>query len=208
VAAPYSINSGDIVQFTVWQRLFGQTVLNRMHYQVNGPTQLNGPAELQIFLGNAAAGSNWPSIVRQRQSHDLKVEKFSAQKISTTRWAAEWAVANTEGGNAGASLPSNVNIVFQKHVPQASRRGLQGRMHVAGIPSDNFLGDNLTNAAYLVWNSTCITFLTQIAGGTGVFYTPVIWSNAGGVRHVAELDKVSVSTEARIMRRRTVGLGI
>jgi len=206
--AAYGIGEGDIIAFTVHQRLFGQTVLNRMHYRYSGPTVINGPAELQQFLNNITTGSHWPTQLRQRQSKDLSVERMSAQKVSTQRWAAEWLVQASIGGNAGNALPSNVDIVFQKHVPQANRRGLQGRMHVTGIPTDNIVGDQLTGAAFLVWNAVSLTMSNLIVTGAGSTYTPVIWSRASGVTTYHEISLFTVSLDARIMRRRTVGVGI
>lgn len=208
----YSIVLNDLIEVRIMQRISGQTVMNVLHYQVDqegGTPVTNGYGWLQqlaLWVANDADGV--VDNMRERTCTAVQYTGVYAQKIRPTRYRAAYAPLTLTGDIPDEPISTqNQARVFSK-LTELAVRGGTGSFHLAGFPATDIENGEFTPAV-LLGDGQLVNALeasiTPVIGQARV--RPVVWSGRPTSVMKPILD-VEPQRTARVMRRRTVGLGV
>lgn len=203
----YPIPNGGVVEIVANQRLAGQVILNIFHYKAEGTVTDAKPELIELLdVVNSAGGNSIAEKMAQAQGLGLTYDSWTVQLISPTRYlkmAKAPAYAGAEG--EGTSMPPNVAAVLTKKAEVSGRHGI-GNMHLGGVPKEQAVNGSWT-AEYMLLLQALAATLPESITTTTITWRPVLIQRAqisSSVRFV----EVQPQKTTRIMRRRTVGLGI
>lgn len=201
--------TGDIVSVTYWGTLFSQRVMNVLKYRIGAdstdPTYQGAAAKLAFAM---YSGPTSPGLAMlSAQGPEYKLDEVRVQKINGGRERYVSSFADLPGTYAGNCTSPNVSAVLIKKSAAITRRGL-GTFHLPGIPEQGYTGGYLTPAYQVKINQIGARLINVV---TPILETmvaqPVIWTPADAQIYFPIISTTLITT-LRIMRRRTVGLGI
>lgn len=200
-----------IIEATFQGRLFNQTILNIFHYRVALESTIVDPiAEVTDFLGsfNDPGPTGFRKLFMDCMPNNYTLVAARAQAIRPIRYRA---VLNTPAGVVGerdATETANLAAVLTSQSNRSGRREIGGKHFPTGSATDIDAGV-LTNDLKAVLTIFRNKWLTQIVtvGGGGV-YQPVILHPGTVAPQFSDITAVAIQDTVRVMRRRTVGLGI
>lgn len=190
----------------------GQRTLTVLHYRVTtvspDPSILG---EQETFIAEVGPLGNFNIVAPYIAccGNNFTLNNVTAQFVSPTRTRRSSATFNTPGQVAEAVTAQNVSAVITKRTDLGGRKQIGG-VHLPAVPPSRYVGGMLT-AAHLTAMATLraallATVSPPIAGGS---YKPCLWHKKLPAQPASDLVTQLVSQETlRIMRRRTVGLGI
>jgi hypothetical protein len=211
MADPLALN--DIVQITVTGSYEAQVLLNVMHYKAEnapdpGRTYEQGLTDLVAAIKNDVA-SNWVPSLLDCMGQEAGIDKIRAQRVYPTR---DYYVDVTEaqpGTHANPVRTANIAATLTKQSSRAGR-GRSGSFHVFGVPEGTFdLGRFL--AAYMELLDTLSVNLkkTQVEHlGFSVWYPGMYNGSLGTPLNWSDIVQITPQDTVRIMRRRTLRVGI
>lgn len=202
---PTPLIGDSIIQVIIETNLNTQRLLNVLHYQVDSVGALDYNVALNALLGTLQSPGDVVETLSNCQSEDAQIRRISAQPVYPARLAIISGVLAIDGGVAQPALPQNTSLVVTKRSDLATRYGT-GSIHIPGIPTTFVSNGFITGAA----NAAMVLFADaasapKLAGGNT--YTPVLWNLATPGR-VTVWDRYVIQETSRVMRRRTVGVGI
>jgi hypothetical protein len=203
------LNVGDIVSVTYWGTLFSQRVMNVLHYRVTvdstDPTYVGAAAALAFAMGSGAVSPGLAMLAAQGPQYTL--DEIRVQKVNGLRERYVSASFGLPGTHADDVTSPNVSAVLLKKSASVSRRGL-GTFHLPGIPETGYAAGYLTPAYQILINAIGARLLNPVTPVLeALVVQPVIWTPTGDPIYYPVIGTTLVTT-LRIMRRRTVGLGI
>lgn len=199
---------------TIWQVgidtvVNGQRCMNILGYRCTAESTEADIAEETLNLAAAmnAVGGIIPKLVAC-QSNDALITQVTAQAIRETRYARQVVDIGQAGGVAEDCTAQNLSAVIIKRTAFAGRWAV-GSFHVPGLPVTAYVN----GAIEPVYKASVVDLAAQllvpvvipIVGGT---YEPVLIHPVGEHGGSTFLTSTEVQDELRVMRRRTVGLGI
>lgn len=206
-----SIGNNDIAQVTMIGKHAGQYVLSVFHYQYEGPAV--GADQYQAVL---AALSNdfyqrvWLAAggMRSCVAPQYYLQRIRTQIVHTIRGYYVDQMVDSIGNAAGEpALPPNDSVcvsIFGEKVG----RGRTGSKHFPAVPADWILSGTIDPDRIGTYVSAAQKFqLVLLGADPAQNFRPVIWNP----RMPLERNRVRgirVEETSRIMRRRTVGVGI
>jgi len=202
---------GTIVQVRIVQSLYGQRVLNVLHYRADGNpgTTVNYVTWMNQLSGSLTADDRLVDRMRQCQSNDVLIERIVCQPVYSLRLAGASNGINMTGAYQAAARTPNVAASISKETVFASRKGI-GRVQLAGIPSAVYAEGYITDASYknLLGDFAAELLYSHIVvnGANEVIFTPCLWSPKTAQTSY-DVVGATVRTTVRTMRRRTVGVG-
>ena len=215
-----SFPANAIVELKYQYRVNDQVCMNVTHWNPQGDSTGFAVQDMVAgFLSLALGNGNGTFIgeAGKLQSVNAQYFRVSAQMIFPVRWAVQATDVNFQGTIDQVVPAQNLAITLTKRGDLGDRHNL-GSLHVGGIPINRFqegkvIAAALTDAAGLV------TWLTTDRGDgvSPVDYVPVILNktpipNTDPVRYQisgsSPITSVSVQDTARVMRRRTLRVGI
>jgi len=203
-----ALSVGDIVAITYVQKLFGQRILNTLHYKVL--TDSNGwTVRESLNAINVAFGLNdLYTALKDWWASDLEVHAIQSQVVYPVRSAYVSNANGDTGLNAGECLQSNTDAVITKATPTPGRDQVSN-VFLAGI-TDTSMTSGLVSASGLALLELIGEELVQIAeaGGGTITLEPCIYHKNAIAIHSSAVDRYRVQDQIRVRRRRTVGLGI
>jgi hypothetical protein len=216
---PYpDVSDNDVVNIQVKQSLFGQVLLTSTFWQVKkvSPDVIDtGTVQTAVVawwndLGGAK--SHYQTI----QSTDLGYDELSSQVIYPTRVGRLFnSIAGDTGLFGAPSMPSNVSMVLKRVTGLATKRllkslvGQVGTLHIGGLAFQAVTGDFITEPTILSGLQSLGTFYCQpISLSAHSSMIPVLFHSTALLPSVTPVVHADASNEARIMRRRTVRVGI
>lgn len=204
MAVPLPPNS--IIQINAEILAFGQTLINTTHWQTSLTTVPDYFAELTsaiTFCRTNALG--WINLLVPCLGTNIELNMVTAQPVYPQRLRPVRVFDGRLGTGGADCNAQNLAAVIHKISDIAARWG-QGSMHVGGLPTTFYAGGLITTAG--------ITQLTPLAGvlprqfmGTLATYFPSLW-NATTPTRATPFTHSDIATTVRVMRRRTVGVGI
>lgn len=206
---PYLINTNDIVLVTLRYRVGNQTCLNNVHYRYEGSAPIaDGATALQDLISDLKtdAVDGWVVPIVSATSDQVVFNQITGQKIYPTRYAPQVTLMGNTGGQAVAAYPPNVSACISKKI-ELAKKGRVGRIEIAGLPQDTavnglWTSGTMTNLEVVANNLK----LDRVAGAEGPF-KPIVFNKK--LPATSEIISATlVQQTARVMRRRTVGLGI
>jgi hypothetical protein len=208
MAAP--LNS--ILEVGIRGRANSQVLLTILHYRVSVVAGTSDTIQEQVNFLNAINATGANSLVNPylaAVSNQYTMDEITAQFVAATRLRRSTQVVGTAGSLAGNVNAQNVAAVITKRTAFGGRKQL-GSVHLGGLPDSSFvLG--MVSAAQLALMTTLATALNQTVTpvvGAGS-YVPVLWHRNDAVQPSSDrVTDHTPQTTLRVMRRRTVGLGI
>lgn len=206
------MNTGDILLFTMKWRMAGQTLLNTCHYRYDANV---GPGDdfedfAPAMTARLNAADNVIDSMLDVLSNDITLEEIRLQPVHPVRYAPYVLEVNKVGQVATPAVPVNCAAVFTKRSLLATRYGI-GSWHQGGIPAavynratGLFTFADLNVIATQLGNAFEGNFIPD--GMTG-FVHGILWNYQTPLR-ITDIAEITPQLSARVMRRRTVGLGI
>lgn len=200
----------DIVQVVIESRVNEQRCLNVLHYRCDAMdvalTYAEALDQLMTRVGGAA-----PSVVAYMvaaMGSNASVEQIRAQRVSPRRDIYLAQSIGTAGTGTPTVQLSNVAGVITKQTELAGR-GRAGSFHLAGLPIGAYTNGSLTVAAVNQLQTLATEIQANLTIGEAVKWTSGTFSpQAPLAERFHAIFEAFPQTTARVMRRRTVGLGI
>jgi hypothetical protein len=203
---------GSILEYSVVGQVNGQKTLTVLHYEVSAPSAVGDPnLETNLFMAELEPlGSlNIISTYLSACSSAWTLIETRGQFVGPNRFS----YANHPFGLAGSigsdCRAQNVAGVITKRTLYTGRDQI-GSVHMPGVPVSEYAGGEIT-AGQITRYLAIAAKLTQTVvvptgGGT---YIPVLWHRTQQFPSWSNrVQYTIVQPELRVMRRRTVGLGI
>lgn len=201
---------GSIIEATFRGTLLGQTVMSVWHYAVTTvATEPSIANELRDFLNtwdNAlVAGIRLGYVDCMPSNYTLR--QSSAQLVSPTRSRKFFHTLNIGGNRTAAMVPNTAGVMTYQ--TDAGGRDQVGSKHLPIDPNVDAVDGNLDvaykNVLAILGARTTLPLLVVANGGE---YAPVLWHRKKPQPSSSAIKDFIVQDTARVMRRRTVGLGI
>lgn len=205
------VSLNDVVEMTLGYRSQGQQCLLVRHYFcANLPADRDYEANLDDLMNAWLIGPTPVVAPLQAMQHaDVNVNFLMAQKIGPTRWFYKRSAQNSDGTHPGVEpMPPNsaVTVSLQTETPG---RGRSGSAHVGGLTTQTYTDAGFVDPDFLPlmqdFGDALITGIGGVAPNN--YWKPCCYSGPGpgGINRVIA---ATPQTTMRVMRRRTVGLGI
>jgi len=206
---PYVVSPQAVCSVTIVGRHEGQQVMNVFHYRYNGSQQLIDGAAALNALHVQQAGANgilqpWRLCVSEKVS-DVKVRYQWGDPDRFAFIEKDMPIGNT-GAVAGDAMPVNTAASITKRT-EAAGRSQVGTLHMPGLPVTWITNGALTQAAidaYTVLRAKMILAISTV--DPPAEFLPVLFKRSSPTVS-PQFTTTSLQGFARIMRRRTVGVG-
>jgi len=200
---------GDQINVTFAGSFAGQTCLNNFGYQV---TAIGGAHQVVTTAGEInnklSVGGGMIDDYAALLPGDYIINELWVQWLRPTRYAKQKFISGVTGANPGNSTSTNQAITITRKGFAANRRNIGG-VHIFCVNDDSAMLDGEFLAAYKLLAATFAVHMSSTVAlfGDGTIITPsIIPTDPGGA--VIPVVSTEVQGTARVMRRRTVGLGI
>lgn len=197
--------NGSIVQVIVESQLNRQTMLNILHYRYDGSTAPDYTVVCADLRDKLIDTDQLVLRMADCCSEETFFRRLYVQPVWTERLAAIVATTSFIGAVAGPALPQNCAGVITKRSDFATRWGVGG-IHVGGLPITFGDKGELSAAAFPPFIALG-DYCSQPVNAGGAVWTPVLW-NINQPDRVTVWDRFQLQETLRVMRRRTVGVGV
>jgi hypothetical protein len=202
------LNNNDIVQFIVVMTHDGQTCMNTFKYRVGAPSIAPDypTAMLQALNGFASSVAAPYQRMLEATSIDVAFDYIIGQVVHPTRRRAFRSIRGEVGNLDSPSLPVNTAVHIERFGLLANRHNTGG-IHLTGIPIDLVENSKLTAGALLNYEPVAASLANSFDAAAGsTLLQPVLTNRTYGIVNL--VFGSIVQPTVRVMRRRTVGLGI
>jgi len=205
------LTDGDILLYTLVCEYQGQRILNTWHLKVTQFTPDN------IDYEDAATAiltelSGLGDLIDQLEAITVNAYNYvehRIQRVWPTRNRTVVQLLGTSGTLLGTGSTVNQAAVVTKYGNVATRYGI-GSWHQCGLPASYYTTTGRIDPSAVTALTAAVAMLTAIGdieGFAGTEASPVLWSHLVPAR-VTPIQQVVGQSTARVMRRRTVGVGI
>lgn len=216
----YAIASNSVVQLTVRSKLFNQTVINTFHWrwEVGTVPITDGASALDDLEGELEANA-WRDSYQAMLAPQCLNGVADLQWIHPTRYQKRSYVFFPAGSNPLDTTVTNLAAALEFRADIATRRA-QSTKHIPSVGGLTTVGGLLNNGFLGTMDDFRVVHMLPIALLAGTF-RPIIYGRARpaytdshGVVHPAlPVSTLPITTSeskdtVRVMRRRTVGVGI
>lgn len=210
---PNPIAIGDIVVLTIFSTWNSQRYLNVLHYQCKNLPMDTHYALCMNDLIAAVQSDAVTSIVPKLalcMGVDASITEVRAQRVYPTR---DYYISDNtviQGGGVDQCTAGNLSAVITKQSTHVGR-GRSGSFHVPAIPESAYASGFITaNYLQLLEPLAENIDVTQVsgAGGNDVWGPGMFNPNLGALANWSDIARVKIQDTVRVMRRRTVGVGI
>lgn len=199
---------GSILQVSVRYTSCGQQLLNVLGYRViTQSTEGDVQAEQAGLASQLNAANNLIDKMRACMSNETTVQDVTVQFIRDTRFARTVLEVDAPGTIAEPCATANVACTITKRTEYSGRWAV-GAFHIGGLPNTAYDGGLIDTDYKTVANALGAQLLDNIGGVGGGLYQPVIIHPPGTHGGYSALIATETQDTLRVMRRRTVGLGI
>lgn len=209
---PGPVAVGDIVQVVIQMRYSGQTYLNVLHYQSQQnwtPALYEETLEQLLATIETDVVTGIISPYKDVVPASVTFETLTAQRVYPTRDYYVREPVGTIGLYDGTASSGNLGATISKRSVIAGR-GRTGSFHTPCLPINAAVGGVL-EADYrnlLEPLAQSLRFI-QMEDGAGTGFQPGMFNpELGSPNNWAPLLTTTVQQTARVMRRRTAGVGI
>lgn len=206
--------SGDIIQVVYRTILFEQNILNVLHYRVSQPIGTPSYTEDLDFLTGLLEPGNPGTLgtaIRTALATNATILDITLQRIYPNRsFYLRTPLGLAGQSTLGEATAANVSAVVSKQ-SEAAGRGRTGSFHLGGVPAAGYTFGRLTAAfrADMVPVADALKADITDPGTEAVLMVPGMFGLAPGqpdpFRRVVQ---TFTQDTLRIVRRRTVGVGI
>ena len=201
----------DVVQVSFRGTLYGQRMLNILHYVVGVVGSGSDVSQLDILVSNILTGGGsvdprTPFLACIGTEYTL--DTIRAQRVHPTRTIYMEAVDGGGGAYGSGTEVTNISASIEKRTQKAGRMGI-GRIQIPGVPTLAMNNGELTNAYLTGPMEDLAAVLPQSLTTTGpvVTYVPCLFNPTDpGVKFAVLFDCIP-KAEIRTMHRRTLRVG-
>lgn len=203
----------DIYLITFQGRLSNQVIMSTFWYKM---TQLGPEATVldvyQTLRTQTTAGGALQAKLLNALPVSYGLEQVWFQKIYPTRIMKGVYIDNSVGAFAAPADTANLAAVIERRAEKADRRSVS-TLHVP-LPNANTIGSEgiITDALYKnALDALALQMVQEIVGAGAVpsKFRPIVFNpRALQILTDREIVQCTTQTTIRVMRRRTVGLGI
>jgi hypothetical protein len=201
----------DVLQYSIRYLQEGQTFLNTWTFRYND--DITGTddyvAMCNQFMADLESPTAFLDVLRGQLHTSCTIYDHRMQLIYPSRLTAVVRSYDLPGTVTGAALPTNTAAVLTKRSINATRWGI-GSWHQPGLPASALTSAGVMNAAYMTaldGNVSTSLFGNITPTGANGSLEAVIWGKAVPLRF-SVITSVEPQPTPRVMRRRTVGVGI
>jgi len=204
-------NVGDIYALTYRGTLAAQTIMSTFAYRLQS---LDGtPTVVTIYdfmdtLFNDTA-SNLKDLLQDVLPDNYLFVDCRIQRVATQRIDAKIYDLTPAGGNFGFdATTANLAGVILRRGEVATRKS-QSTLHLPYADKETGLANGLVSASYKTVAGALATYIKadKTLPTTTMVIRPVVY-NRGSSPNFTAITRTAVQDTLRVMRRRTVGLGI
>lgn len=217
--ATFPVNT--IFEIKYLYRVNGQVCMNVLHYApgAGAPPNVDIPQCTQGLVDNAATDGNGTFIgeAKKLQSAQCTYFEVTAQMVFPTRWAVKRKVISIVGLNPEVVPNQNTAITFEKLGDLGNRHNV-GSLHLGGISWTSFASGLLAAGVPATLDGLKAFLTLPVTDGvTPTQYDPCILNKrpipgSDPVKYeiygYSLVTSVHLQPTARVMRRRTVQVGI
>ena len=201
----FPLQTDSITEVRIKTLCFGQTCLNVLHYQYTGTSVADYVDGVNELLDGLQVNLGLVAKMRVILSTQHTQDSIDGQPVFPLRLASVTQLIDAAGLNGGTPLPQNIAAVVEKRTPVARRFGI-GSMHLAGLTVDLTSKGQFTAGALTQLGDIGTKMVAPVTVSTGSF-KPVLWNVKVFARATA-ITGFKAQRTVRVMRRRTVGVGI
>jgi len=200
---------GSIIQATIKYVCNSQVCLNVLHYEVQNVSSHDSAQDEQLaFLSRFNAVSDVIAKLKDCLSQEATIVEAWAQFIRPTRYAKSVLELDAIGGVVSDCHAQNLAATIVKRT-EFGGDWAHGSLHLGGVPNNGYSGGLLEPAYKDLVEVLAAQLLEDVASPTGGgIYAPVLLHPPAAHGGSTLLSGSEVMDELRVMRRRTVGLGI
>ena len=203
--------TNDIIEVTWEQRMFSQVMLNIQHYVVQSSSSTGSDIGDSQSFADYLSTRTMPGMLipvwQAAMTAEWKLDQVRVQKIAPTRAAYVTAQIDKNGLSGDDGQLTNIAVVVSKRGSSGTRRG-QGSVHFGGWPTTVFNQGEIQAGPETWWNAfePLYTAVQNVATIPATF-KPVIY-NPGATPNWQNIAVWQLQSTARVMRRRTVRVGV
>lgn len=203
------LNVGDVVALSYQGLILGQRTINTLHYVVQisstNTSVLPALTSLASAFSTGAVSPTLPLLAAMPQNWTLT--HIRAQRVSPTRSAFVDYADGRPGQLVTDAESTNVNATITKRTISGTRPGI-GSFHAPAIPVDGFAFGLLTAAYKILTETYAIRFINVFIDPVdNTQLQPIVFHKAVPSASFP-IVSITVQNTLRVMRRRTVGVGI
>lgn len=217
----YPVASGSVLQLTLRGILLDQVVMTIFHYQLDptSPSLLDGAAALDNFFTQIAAGGDMLNDYGDAMPTEWVSDEIDLQWIWTPRYVKKTYANPFPNGNSGSSTTvCNLACAMEIRGETANKRSV-GIKHLPGVGGGDATAGFLT-PAYLATAAAIKAQCQASVVAAGRTYNPIIYGRERQAftkcgktypflpQLSTRITNASLNDTVRVMRRRTVGIGI
>lgn len=207
--------ANDVIEVSYRGTLCGQTTLTVMHYRAKDLIEAHLTDAMDDLHESLILADKQVDKYMASAASNFALNEVVIQAIETVRYARYSYTHDETGGQASPANVADLAAFVEFSTPFVTarklklKRGQTGGMHYAPVPSDK-MDNGMIQAAYLVANlaDTAAILIDPITTALGNEWQPVIFHRGDVAPKWTDISRFSIKPQARVMRRRTVGLGI
>lgn len=200
--------------FGIWLVTFygtchGQRILNTFHYRINAMS--GTPTVEDVANAMYTEMTDTGKLVEDFLAvmpQNYTLSQVWIQQLTALRSAKQIYANGTIGSLAVDAVTANVATVITRRGAGGTRRDV-GSLHLLVPPTSTYLVDGEITSTYATAVAPLVTqvqqAITVLSGG--VSFGPVLY-HPGQTPNYTPIDAAFIQDSARVMRRRTLGLGI
>lgn len=206
---------GDICEVTIWGTLCGQRVLNVLHYQAGNDSAPALDVAMQDLLDELQNIGKLKDKFLAAAAQNYDMNEIVAQIIHPVRWARFPSPVGEPGAIADDALTADLAAVIEKSgffaaSNRAAKLGLgkTGGLHFAPVPAEK-MSEGILDQVYLETELNDLgAEVVNIVTTASMEWIPGIFSATADPKVFTATNRHSEKNTVRVMRRRTVGVGI
>lgn len=204
----YTVPVGAILELSIRAKMELQDIMTVLHYRLSSTSPLGDGAAALVAILDQVAGAGqlkdkWLDCVASAVTNT----KVVAQWITPERYGfRETQTLPATGQLVGNPMPVNAAAAITRRAEGAGRLNV-ATIHMPGLTKDAVVNGLITDAQqalYMTFGSATLDNIILLT--PALTLTPVIFHRASPPLSPRPLN-VSIQPTARVMRRRTVGLG-
>lgn len=202
---------GDVCAVTYHGTYCGQQIRYVLHYRVTvAGSSVSPELDLDAMAANfAAPGSNTlTGTLQALHLTSFNFDAVSAQRVWPTRTIRMTTLSSFPGTITGSDTAPNTSVVVTKRTLTPGRMGL-GSIHLSGVDNNSIVSGEIDTGVIASYT----TFLAAVIAGRTVpavtmSIEPGLFNPSFPPSFFSRLFDCILQTTIRVMRRRTVRLGI
>lgn len=202
---------GDLVAVTYKSTYAAQQIRYNLHYRVTtAGSSSSAEADLVAIATYFGSTLTNPVTMALAALHvpDFNFDSVTAQRVYPSRTISMETFSSHPGTLAGIPAPPNVAIVLTKRTLTAGRQGI-GSLHLSGVNMNSIIDGEINPAIVADYNPLKSALLDALTvTSIGCVIEPVLWNPGNPPTFFSRLFDILVQSTTRVMRRRTVRVGI